>query len=100
MREIQWQPYCEFRPLVWHAGDGGFSAMGFDDGFYEAQTEAEATLGAAFVATIKAGPDFVLLFGRNADAGVSEGYACVIPFGAHGDGYLAVFWGIFDGVVE
>src|ERR1035437_6755807 len=36
------------------AGDGGFAAVGFDDGFDQAQPEAQAALGAAFVAPVEA----------------------------------------------
>src|SRR5205823_6745368 len=89
-----------FRSLVRHAGNGGFSSMGFDDGFDEAQAKAEPALGTAFVAAIEARPDFVLLLSRNADPGVFEADYSFIAFGANGDRYRTTFGGVFDGVVE
>ena len=44
----------EFGALVDLAGDGDFAAVGFDDGFDQAQAEAQATLGTALVPAIEA----------------------------------------------
>src|ERR1035437_3733646 len=62
----------ELGTVVDLAGDGGFAAVGFDDGFDQAQPEAQAALGPAFVAPVEAGPDLVLLLDGDADAGVPE----------------------------
>src|SRR5206468_1196125 len=67
------QSHRKLRPLVDLAGDGDFAAVSFDDGFDQTETQAQPALGTALVPTIKARPDFVLLFGRNANAGVTEG---------------------------
>src|SRR6185312_220535 len=67
-----WQCNCEIRAVAVLAGDGYLAVVGFDDGFDEAEAEAEAAFGTAFVAAIEAGPDFVLLLGRNADAGIAK----------------------------
>src|ERR1051326_6823044 len=67
------QPHDKLRALVRLAVDFDGAAVSFDDGFDQAQTEAEAALGSAFVAAVEPGPDFILLFGRNSYATVAEG---------------------------
>ena len=64
--------HSELRAFARLAGYGDFSAVGFNDGFHEAEAEAEAALGTAFIAAIKPSPDFVLLVHGDADACVTE----------------------------
>jgi hypothetical protein len=52
--------------------DTNASAMGFNDCFDKAEAKAEAALRTAFVAAVKALPDFALLFHRNANARVAK----------------------------
>ena len=49
--------------------------MGLDEGFDEAEAEAEAALGTAFVGAIEAVPDAGQVVGVDADAGVADGDA-------------------------
>ena len=72
---LPWASFCRFLPLkllgqadgelgafVALAGYGDLAAVGFDHGFHQAKAEAQATLGAALVAAVQAGPDLGLLF--------------------------------------
>ena len=66
------QSHCELRPFVHFAGQSHFAAVGFDHGFDQTQSQAQAPLRTAFVAAIEARPDFVLPLGRDADAAIAE----------------------------
>ena len=80
-------------------GHGSMAVVGFNDGFDEAQAEAEAALGTAFIAPIEARPDLSLFLSGNADARVAKvhdgaGWLC-----RGGDGDSAARRRVFNGVV-
>src|SRR5262245_49939305 len=70
--ESAWEFDEEAGAFADFALDGDFAAVGFDDGFDEAETEAEAALGAAFVDAVEALPDAVELRFGDAFAGVGD----------------------------
>src|SRR5947208_3047489 len=62
----------ELGALAGLAPDGNGAVMGFDDGFDKIQSQTEAALGAAFVATVEPLPVARLFIQRDADAGVAH----------------------------
>jgi hypothetical protein len=71
------QSHPEFGALSRFAGYFDMAAVGFDECFDKAQSEAKTALGAALVAAIEAVPDFGEFVGRDAHAGVAEDYLCL-----------------------
>jgi hypothetical protein len=74
--------------------------VGFDDGFDEAQAEAEAALGTAAVAAEKALPNARDFFRRNAHAGIGDFDHGPAGFAARPDFNAATRAGVFEGIVE
>src|SRR5436190_12306813 len=66
------QRHRKLRSFSDFARDCDFSVVRLDDGFHQAQAQAQAALGTALVATIEPRPDLVLLVRRDADASVPE----------------------------
>lgn len=80
--------------------DGDPAAMGFDDGLDEAESEAEAALGTAFVTAIEAVPDTVVLGLGDADPVVADADEGAIGSGFGGEADGATDGGVLEGVVE
>lgn len=77
--------YGKFRPVVDFAGNEDVALVCFDDSLDQTQAQTQSSLGATFVAAIKARPYLGRLAGRNATAGVAETDDGSAILGARGD---------------
>src|SRR5690606_27618130 len=80
--------------------EGHAAAVGFHDGFHHAQAEAEATLGPAGVAAIKASENCLAFC--CGDTGSVVGYSddCIRPVATSGEGHGSACGSIFERVIE
>src|ERR1043166_7040946 len=74
--------------------------MSFDDGFNQAEPEAEAALGTAFVASIQASPDLILLGFRNAVTVVAKFGDSKSWLSTDTDAHTATFGCVLNRIVE